>query len=111
LAGEPVFWIYDNDGWKDLFVVNGHVYPGVDKSDWGSTFAERQLLFHNLGGKRFEVIPAVKNIGLAALLTGRGAAFGDLFNDGNIDVVVNQLDRFPVLLRNVTAAKNHHWWV
>ncbi|MGI8960872.1 MAG: CRTAC1 family protein [Bryobacteraceae bacterium] len=103
------FLDYDNDGWKDLFVVNGHVYPGVDKSDWGSTFAERPLLFHNMGGKRFEVVPPVKGTGLAALLTGRGAAFGDLFNDGRIDVVINQLDRVPALLRNVSATQDHHW--
>ncbi|MGI9071686.1 MAG: CRTAC1 family protein [Bryobacteraceae bacterium] len=103
------FLDYDNDGWKDLFVVNGHVYPGVDNSDWGSTFAERPLLFHNFGGKRFEVIPPVKSTGLAALLTGRGAAFGDLFNNGSIDVLINQLDGVPALLRNVTQGKDHHW--
>jgi hypothetical protein len=103
------FLDYDNDGWKDLLAANGHVYPGVDQSDWGTTFAERPLLFHNLRNGKFEVVPAVKGTGLASLLTARGAAFGDLFNDGKIDVVINQLHNVPALLRNVYSTKNH--WV
>jgi len=103
------FLDFDNDGWKDLFAANGHVYPGVDKSDWGTTFAERPLLFRNLRNGKFEVVPAVKGTGLALLLTARGAAFGDLFNDGKIDVVINQLHNTPVLLRNVSQDQNH--WV
>jgi len=103
------FLDFDNDGWKDLFAANGHVYPGVDQSDWGTTFAERPLLFHNLHNGKFEVVPPVKGSGLAVLITARGAAFGDLFNDGKIDVVINQLHNTPVLLRNVNPDKNH--WV
>jgi hypothetical protein len=48
------FLDYDNDGWKDLLYVNGHVYPEVDNAGWGTTFAQRPLLFHNLHGKKFE---------------------------------------------------------
>jgi enediyne biosynthesis protein E4 len=103
------FLDYDNDGWKDLFVANGHVYPGVDQTDWGTTFAERPLLFHNLRNGKFETVPAVKGTGLATVFTARGAAFGDLFNDGKIDVVINQLRNVPALLRNVYSGKNH--WV
>ncbi len=103
------FLDFDNDGWKDLFAANGHVYPGVDKSDWGSTFAQRPLLFRNLRNGKFEVVPPVKGTGLALLMTARGAAFGDLFNDGKIDVVINQLNNTPVLLRNVSPDQNH--WV
>ena len=103
------FLDFDNDGWKDLLAANGHVYPGVDQSDWGTTFAERPLLFRNLHNGKFELVPPVKGTGLAALLTARGAAFGDLFNDGKIDVVINQLNNTPVLLRNVSADHNH--WV
>ena len=103
------FLDFDNDGWKDLLAANGHVYPGVDQSDWGTTFAERPLLFRNLHNGKFELVPPVKGTGLAAVLTARGAAFGDLFNDGKIDVVINQLNNTPVLLRNVSAAHNH--WV
>jgi len=100
---------YDNDGWKDLMMINGHVYPSVDKYDWGTTFAERPLLFRNLEGKKFQLVPPVKGTGLAVVTPGRGAAFGDLFNDGKIDVVINSLDSAPVLLRNVNA--DHHHWV
>jgi hypothetical protein len=102
------FLDYDNDGWLDLMEINGHVYPEVDKSDWGTTFAERPLLFHNLEGKRFEYVPPVRGTGLAVLTPGRGAAFGDLFNDGKIDVVINPIDGPPVLLRNVNEDR-HHW--
>ncbi len=102
------FLDYDNDGWKDLFVANGHVYPQVDSAGWGTTFKQRPLLFRNIRGQRFEVIPPVKGTGLAEVLTARGAAFGDLFNDGKIDVVINQLDDTPVLLRNVSP-DNNHW--
>ena len=103
------FLDYDNDGWLDLLAVNGHVYPAVDKSDWGTTFAQRPLLFHNLKGGKFEVVPPVKGTGLALTATGRGAAFGDLFNDGKTDVVINQLDGPPILLRDISPDKNH--WV
>jgi hypothetical protein len=104
-----VFLDYDNDGWKDLFIANGHVYPGVDDSGWGTTFAERPLLFHNVKGGKFELVPAVKGTGLAEILTARGAAVGDLFNDGKLDVIVNQIDRAPALLRNVSPERAH--WV
>src|SRR6202041_1654230 len=103
------FLDFDNDGWKDIFVANGHVYARVDQSDWGTTFAQRPLLFHNLRNGKFEVVPPVRGTGLAAVLTARGAAFGDLFNDGKIDVVINQLHNAPALLRNVDSNKNH--WV
>ncbi len=100
---------YDNDGWKDLFLVNGHVYPMVDQNNWGSTYAERPLLFHNQLGKKFDLIPAVEGTGLALVIPARGAAFGDLFNDGRIDAVINNIDTVPVLLRNVNP--DHHHWV
>jgi hypothetical protein len=103
---------YDNDGWLDLFMVNGHVYPEVDQHDWGTTFAERPLLFHNVPdvkGRKFEYVPAVKGTGLAVVLPSRGAAFGDFFNDGKIGVIINPIDGPPVLLRNVNP--DHHHWV
>lgn len=100
---------YDNDGWKDLFTVNGHVYPGVDQHDWGTSFAQRPLLFHNDHGKKFTLAPAVEGSGLAVTTPGRGAAFGDLFNDGKIDVVINPLNGHAILLRDVSPDHNH--WV
>ncbi len=99
---------FDNDGWRDLFIANGHVYPQVAQHDWGTSFAQRPLLFRNTRDGKFALVPAVKGTGLATLLTARGAAFGDLFNDGHIDVVINNLDGTPTLLRNVSA-DHHHW--
>jgi hypothetical protein len=101
------FLDFDNDGWKDLFFANGHVYPEVDQTDWGTTFAQRPLLFRNKRNGKFETVPARKGTGLALTLTARGAAFGDLFNDGKIDVVINQLGNVPALLRNVNSDQNH----
>jgi len=108
------FLDYDNDGWLDVFMVNGHVYPQVDQQKWGTSFAERSLLFHNIPdtegkGRRFEYVPPVQGTGLATVIPARGAAFGDLFNDGKIDVVINPIDGSPVLLRNVNP--DHHHWV
>jgi len=107
------FLDFDNDGWLDLFLANGHVFPEVDQQKWGMTFAERSLLFHNIPGKpgqrRFDLVPAVSGSGLAVVTSARGAAFGDLFNDGRIDVILNPVDGPATLLRNVDA--NHNHWV
>ncbi|MPZ19698.1 MAG: CRTAC1 family protein [Luteitalea sp.] len=97
----------DNDGWLDLFVANGHLYPQVDRFDWGMTWAQRPLLFRNRGGERFEEVPAAPSGGLATLVSARGAAFGDLDRDGRVDVVLNNHDGAPTLLHNVSTAG--HW--
>jgi hypothetical protein len=108
LGWGTAFFDYDNDGWLDLFVVNGHVYPQVDAQNWGTTWQQRPLLFHSDKGKLM-LVPAVEGSGLAKLATSRGMAYGDLFNDGHIDVVVNNLDAPPSLFRNVV--KNEHHWI
>jgi hypothetical protein len=100
---------FDNDGRTDLFVANGHVYPGVDKQDWGTTWAQRPQLFRNLDGKKFAEVAPATGSGLAQVLTARGAAVGDLFNDGHLDVVINNVDSTPALLRNVVVSGNH--WI
>ena len=99
---------FDNDGLKDLFVANGHVYPQVDKFDWGTTWAQRPLLFRNRDGKIFDVAPAATGSGLAAVIPARGLALGDIDNDGRVDAVINNCDGSPTVLRNETA-KTGHW--
>jgi enediyne biosynthesis protein E4 len=109
LTWSAEFIDYDNDGWKDIFAVNGHVYPQVDKHNFGTSYAQRPFVFHNVKqGQKFEVVPAVEGTGLAEVIPGRGAAFGDLFNDGKVDVVINCIDHPPALMRNVNPDK-HHW--
>ncbi|MGA8090526.1 MAG: CRTAC1 family protein [Terracidiphilus sp.] len=103
------FLDFDNDGWLDLMFVNGHIYPAADRLDWGTSYAQRSLLFHNNRDGSFTEVPPVKGSGMAEVLSSRGAAFGDLFNDGKIDVIINQIDGPPVLLKNVNA--DHHHWV
>ena len=104
------FLDFDNDGWQDLLIVNGHVYPEADKHpEWGSTYAQRPLLFRNLKNGKFDLMPAVEGTGLAVVSVGRGAAFGDIFNDGKPSVIINNMDGVPVLLRNVNS--DHHHWV
>jgi enediyne biosynthesis protein E4 len=107
LAWGAGFLDFDNDGLLDIFIANGHVYPEVDKQDWGTTWAERPQLFRNVDGVKFKEVPPATGSGLANVSTGRGAAFGDLFNDGQIDVVINNIDSTPSLLRNVVKNGNH----
>jgi len=102
------FLDFDNDGMLDLFIANGHVFRKVEHQDWGTTYAQRPLLFRNIDGQRFQMVPATTDSGLADVIPSRGAAFGDLFNDGHMDVVINNIDSPPTLLRN-TVKNGNHW--
>ena len=102
------FLDFDNDGWKDIFVANGHVNPQVDQHTFGVTYAERPLLFHNLQNGKFEEIATHSGPALARRYVARGAATADFFNDGKQDLLVSVLDGAPLLLRNNTRL-THHW--
>jgi hypothetical protein len=109
LGWGTAFLDYDNDGWKDIIVANGHVYRKIDNLGWGTSWAQRPLLFHNADGKKFEGVPAAPGSGLAQVVAGRGLAIGDLFNDGKTAAVINAIDSSPLLLRN--EVKNAEHWV
>jgi hypothetical protein len=99
---------FDNDGFLDLFFANGHVYPDIDSHGLGTTYLQRKQLFRNLGNKRFQDVTDEVGGGLLLKKSSRGAAFGDFDNDGDIDVVVLNLNDRPTLLRNDTP-KGNHW--
>lgn len=99
---------YDNDAWLDVFVVNGHVYPAADSNQWGTSWAQQPLLFRNLKNGKFERVGAAPSSALATAWPGRGLAVGDLDADGRQDLVINNIDAKPAVLRNV-ATNSGHW--
>src|SRR5260370_1979831 len=86
------FLDFDNDGLLDIFIVNGHVYPEVDRQDWGTTWAERQQLLRNREGSKFQEVPPATGSGLADCITRRREAFGNISNSGRIHVVIRNID-------------------
>jgi hypothetical protein len=104
------FTDFDNDGWVDLFIANGHVYQGVENSTVKGHYKQINLLFHNNRDGTFTDVTAdaqAHGNGFSTPHLGRGAAFGDLFNDGHEDIVVGNNDDPPSILRNRSGGTNH----
>jgi hypothetical protein len=109
LGWGTVFVDVDNDGWPDLLLVNGHVYPEVSKQHLGSDYEEPRVLYHNLGNGKFEDISASSGPGITTARSSRGLAVGDLWNDGRMSVVVSNMNEPLSLLVNQVKSKNH--WI
>ena len=100
---------YDNDGWPDIFQVNGHVYPEIDLHEMGQRYKNPRVLYRNMGNGQFIDVSAVAGPGMKELYSSRGAAFGDYDNDGDIDVLILNMNDLPSLLRNDGGNKQN--WI
>ncbi len=109
LGWGTMFLDFDNDGWPDLLLVNGHVYPEVDKNNLGSNYQEPRILYHNLGKGTFADISSSAGPGITMTASSRGLAVGDLWNDGRISAVITNLNALPSLLVNQVRSPNH--WI
>src|SRR5579864_8564641 len=109
LGWGAMFLDFDNDGWPDLLLVNGHVYPEVDSQHLGSNFQEPRILYHNNGNGTFSDISASAGPGITNVSSSRGLAIGDLWNDGKLSAVVSNMNAPPSLLVNEVRTANH--WV
>lgn len=107
LGWGAMFADVDNDGWPDLLVVNGHVYPEVDEEKLGSTFKERRFLYWNAGNGTFKDLSKSAGPAMQDPRAGRGLAVADLWNDGRLEAVVNNLSDYPMLLVNEARNANH----
>jgi len=109
LGWGTMFVDVDNDGWLDLLLVNGHVYPEVDQQHLGSDYQEPRILYHNLGNGKFADISADAGPGITEARSGRGLAVGDLWNDGRMSAVVSNMNAPVSLLVNQVRSGNH--WI
>ncbi|MBV8818267.1 MAG: CRTAC1 family protein, partial [Acidobacteriaceae bacterium] len=102
------FLDYDNDGWQDILICNGHVYPEVGETDAEAGYRERKVLYRNLGNGKFADVSMDAGAGIAEKVPGRGCAIGDFNNDGTLDVLVNCTNDYPQLLR-CESSLNNNW--
>jgi hypothetical protein len=93
------FFDFDNDGWPDILICNGHVYPEVEQLTTEAGYAQRKLLYRNLRNGRFEDVSMQAGPGISDSIAARGCAFGDFDNDGDLDMVINPVNDYPQLLR------------
>ena len=103
------FLDFNNDGWQDIFYVNGHVYPELNGLNGPVQYRQPKVLYQNLGNGKFRDVSAVAGSAIAAPVSGRGCAFGDINNDGLIDIVVNPINDVPQLLRCSSTTGNN--WI
>ncbi len=103
------FFDFDNDGWADILICNGHVYPEVEQLKTEAGYAQHKLLYRNMRNGRFEEVTDQGGPGITAAVAARGCAFGDFDNDGDIDVVVNVVNGLPQLLRCDSSSGNN--WI
>lgn len=100
LAWGTGFLDYDNDGLVDIFCANGHIYPEVDKYDFGTRYRQRSLILRNLGNGTFRALQEKGGPGLLVEKSSRGAALGDYDNDGDTDILIVNINDTPTLLEN-----------
>jgi len=108
LGWGTMFFDFDNDGWPDLILANGHVYPEVDQYHLGSSYEEPRILYHNNGDGTFTQVSS-PGTGITTPVSSRGLAVGDLWNDGRLSVLVSNMNAKPSLLVNQEKYSNH--WV
>ena len=101
---------FNNDGWKDLFLANGHVYSQIANRKLHISYKEPKVVYRNLGNGRFQDVSFEAGKAIRAENLARGCAFGDFDNDGDVDVVINNLDGPPTLLRNDGGNRNN-WMI
>ena len=106
LGWGALFLDVDHDGRKDILLANGHVFPEVDRLPSGPKYRQQRLLFWNVGGRKFKDLSDSAGAGVGAAWSSRGAAAGDLDNDGSLEVVINNLGDRPSLLKNFGTKKN-----
>jgi hypothetical protein len=109
LGWGTMFFDAENSGWPDLILVNGHVYPEVDKQHLGSNYEEPRIFYHNNGNGTFSEISAGAGPGITTPSSSRGLAIGDFWNDGKLSAVVSNMNAPPSLLINQVKNGNH--WV